>query len=168
MLRCLKLLPRTLQGVFILFDRLFLNFQLFSQERQLRRQPRNAGVHVLDACRGQSEPALGEVDLPAEGGNGSAAGVNGSPGCVPVGLGQPQGLIAAVDFGLRLPHARLGHVEVRVGLGHRIRSVLGHLSERSVLPGELLHLLHGGAVLALERIQIGLRRDGCGVGFAKR
>ena len=42
------------------------------------------------------------------------------------------------------------------------------LLERRVLPGELFYLLHGGAVLGLERIQIGPCGDGGGVAVAQR
>ena len=40
--------------------------------------------------------------------------------------------------------------------------------QRRVLPGELFDLLHGGAVLGLERVQIGPRGDGGGVAVAQR
>ena len=42
------------------------------------------------------------------------------------------------------------------------------LLEGRVLPGELFDLLHGGAVLGLERVQIGPRGDGGGVAVAQR
>ena len=42
------------------------------------------------------------------------------------------------------------------------------LFERLVLPGEFLHFLHRSAVLTLERVQIGLRRDGRRVRIAQR
>lgn len=85
----------------------------------------HAGVHVLDARCGQSEPALSEADLLAEGRNRGAAGINGFPGCVPVGLCQTKRLIASGDLSFHLLYTGTGHVEVRIGLRYRIRSVLG-------------------------------------------
>ena len=62
----LKLFPCSAQSVFILRDGFLLNVQLFTQQRQLGGQARHTGIHVLDARRGQLEPALGKADLLAE------------------------------------------------------------------------------------------------------
>ena len=145
-----------------------MDVQLFTQQRQLGGQAFHAGVHVLDARRGQPEPALGKTDLLAEGRNRSAAGINGFSSGIPVGLRQTKSLIAPVDLSFRLLHTGAGHVEVRIGLRHRIRSVLRGLLERLVLPGELLYFLNRSTVLDLERIQIGLRRDGRGIRITQR
>ena len=164
----LKLFPCATQGVLVLRDGFFLNVQLFTQQRQPGGQAFHAGVHVLDARCGQSEPALGKADLLAEGRNRGAAGIDGFPGCIPVGLCQTKRLIASGDLCFRLLHTCAGHIEVRIGLGYRIRSVLRGLFECLVLPRELLHFLQRSTVLDLERIQIGLRRDGGGIGISQR
>ena len=119
-----QLFFRALQRILILLNALLLQTQLVIQQRQLGGETGHAGVHVLNARRGQLEPALGQSDLLAEGDDGGLAGINGFPGGVPVGLCQTQGLIALVDLRLCASDRRLRRIQLGGRVGHGIRRVL--------------------------------------------
>ena len=150
-----------------MLDALFLQTQLIIQQRQLGGKTGHAGVHVLDANRGQFEPALRQLDLLAKGDDGSFAGINGFPGSVPVGLCQTQGLIALVDLRLCASNRCLRRIQLGGCIGHSIRCILGGFLQRRILAGELFDFSTGIAVFRFQRIQIGLGGNGGRVVLAK-
>ena len=105
-----QLFFRAPQRILILLNALFLQAQLVIQQRQLGGETGHAGVHVLNARRGQLEPALGQPDLLAESDDGSLAGINRLSGSIPVGLCQTQGLAALVDLRLCASDRRLRRI----------------------------------------------------------
>ena len=151
-----------------MLNALLLQAQLVIQQRQLGGETGHAGVHVLNARRGQLEPALGQIDLLAEGDDGGLAGINGLSGCVPVGLCQTQGLIALVDLRLCASDRSLRRIQLGGRVGHRIRRVLSGFLQRRILAGELFDLSAGIAIFRFQRVQIGLGSNGGGVVLAER
>ena len=168
LLRGFELLLCALQSRLVLREASALQIELFGEQRLFGRKPRDAGIQLFDAHGGELEAALGQGDLLAEGGDGSAALVDGLSRRVPIRLRQTQRLVAAGDLRLRAPNGGAGVVEVDTRRAHRVGGALCALLEGRVLPGELFDLLHGGAVLGLERVQIGPRGDGGGVAVAQR
>ena len=162
-----QLFFRAPQRILILLNALLLQAQLVIQQRQLGSETGHAGVHVLNARRGQLEPALGQINLLAEGDDGGLAGINGFPGSVPVGLCQTQGLIAPVDLRLCASDCRLRCVQLGGCVGHGIRRVLSGFLQRRILAGQLFDLGTGIAVFRFQRIQIGLGGNGGGVVLAE-
>ena len=158
----------SLQSRLILCQALALQIKLLGKQRLLGCKPRNAGIHVLDACRSELEFALSKSDLLAKSGDGRSAVLDGLARRVPIRLRQPQRLVALVDLRLRGLDGGVGFIEVRGGRAHRVRRVLRALLERCVLPGELPDLLHRSSIFRLERIQIGLGSDGRRVAVAQR
>ena len=150
-----------------MLNALLLQAQLVIQQRQLGGETGHAGVHVLDANRGQFEPALRQLDLLAKGDDGSFAGINGFPGSVPVSLCQTQGLIALVDLRLCASDRSLRRIQLGGRVCHRIRRVLSGFLQRRILAGELFDLGAGIAVFRFQRVQIGLGGNGGGVVLAK-
>ena len=162
-----QLFLRAPQRILILLNALFLQAQFVIQQRQLGSETGHAGVHVLNARRGQLEPALGQLDLLAASDDGSLAGINGFPGSVPVSLCQTQGLIALVDLRLCASDRCLCCVQLGSRIGHGIRCILSGFLQRRILTGELFDLGAGIAVFRFQRVQIGLGGNSGGVVLAK-
>ena len=162
-----KLFFRAPQRILVLLNALLLQAELVIQQRQLGGKAGHAGVHVLDANRGQFEPALRQLDLLAESNDGGLTGINGFPGSVPVGLCQTQGLIAPVNLRLCASDRCLCCVQLGSRIGHRIRRVLSGFLQRRILAGELFDLSAGIAILRFQRVQIGLGGNGGGVVLAE-
>ena len=150
-----------------MLNALLLQAQLVIQQCQLGSQSGHAGVHVLDAHRGQLEPALRQLDLLAEGDDGGPAGINGFSGSIPVGLCQTQGLTALVDLRLCASDRRLRRIQLGGCVGYRVRRVLGGFLQCRILAGQLFDLGTGIAVFRFQRVQIGLGGDGGGVVLAE-
>ena len=162
-----QLFFRAPQRILILLNALLLKAQLIIQQRQLGGKTGHAGIHVLNARRGQLEPALGQLDLLAEGNDGGLAGINGLSGSVPVGLCQTQGLIALVDLRLCASDRRLRRIQLGGRVCHRIRRVLSGFLQCCILAGELFDLSAGIAVFRFQCVQIGLGGNGGGVVLAE-
>ena len=150
-----------------MLNALLLQAQLVIQQRQLGGETSHAGIHVLNARRGQLELALGQIDLLAKGDDGGLAGINGLSGGIPVGLCQTQGMIALVDLRLCASDRSLRRIQLGGRIGHGIRRVLSGFLQRRILAGELFDLGAGIAVFRFQRVQIGLGGNGGGVVLAK-
>src|SRR5699024_11445242 len=120
-------------------------------------------IDVPDARRGQFEAALRNGDLLSEAGNGGIARFYGTPGRVPAGLRQAQRLVAGGDLRGGLFDSGAGAVQLRLGGGKSVGSILRTLLQGNLLAFQLLDLSRLLAVFFLDEIKIAFGRDGGGV-----